>query len=110
MDRFMRDHPDFIGVKFIYAPRRSVDHKQVDYYLNMLAQLKERYPDLVAGFDLVGQEDKGKSLTEFANKLNTVHPRIPFFFHAGETNWNGVSTDLNLFDAFLLNTKRIGHG
>lgn len=109
-DRFIKDHPDFIGVKIIYAPRRAVDGEKVDYYLETLMQLKKLYPNFVAGFDLVGQEDKGKPLTEFANKLNVVDQEIPYFFHAGETNWNGVSTDLNLFDAFLLNTKRIGHG
>lgn len=64
----------------------------------------------MVGFDLVGQEDKGEALAKFADKLNAIDPGIQFFFHAGETNWNGASTDLNLFDAFLLNTKRIGHG
>ncbi|KYN30163.1 Adenosine deaminase CECR1 [Trachymyrmex cornetzi] len=107
---FMKDHPDFIGAKIIYAPSRAVDQSKFDYYLKTLTQLKQRLPDFIAGFDLVGQEDKGKPLIEFADKLKSVDPSIPFFFHSGETNWNGESTDLNLFDAILLNTKRIGHG
>ncbi|XP_012530424.1 adenosine deaminase 2 [Monomorium pharaonis] len=109
-DRFVKDHPDFIGAKIIYAPSRNADQQQMDYYLNTMTQLKYFYPDSIAGFDLVSQEDRGKPLVEFADKLNAVDPKIQFFFHSGETNWNGVSTDLNLFDAFLLNTKRIGHG
>ncbi|KAG5343220.1 ADA2 deaminase, partial [Acromyrmex heyeri] len=110
VDRFMKDYPDFIGAKIIYAPNRAVDQKKFDYYLDTLAQLKQHLPEFIAGFDLVGQEDKGKPLTEFSDKLKSVDPSIPFFFHSGETNWNGESTDLNLFDAVLLNTKRIGHG
>lgn len=106
----MKDHPDFIGVKIIYAPNRSADQSKFDFYLKTLEQLKQRLPDFIAGFDLVGQEDKGKPLIKFADKLKSVDPSIPFFFHSGETNWNGESTDLNLFDAILLNTKRIGHG
>ncbi|XP_032662640.1 adenosine deaminase 2-like [Odontomachus brunneus] len=109
-ERFTRDHPDFVGVKLIYAPLRAVDAGQIDNYLEIMAQLRRDYPDFVAGFDLVGQEDKGQPLTTFADKLNAVDPQIQFFFHAGETDWNGLSTDMNILDAFLLNTKRIGHG
>ncbi|XP_011880774.1 PREDICTED: adenosine deaminase CECR1-like [Vollenhovia emeryi] len=110
INRFKKDYPDFVGAKIIYAPQRGVDDEKMDYYLKTLTQIRQLYPDLVAGFDLVGQEDKGKPLTEFADKLNAVDPNVKYFFHAGETNWNGASTDMNLFDAFLLNTKRIGHG
>ena len=69
------------------------------------------YPNFVAGFDLVGQEDLGHTLEYFVDLLKTVEEHnITFFFHAGETNWLGASTDENLVDAILLNTKRIGHG
>ncbi|XP_050458354.1 adenosine deaminase 2-like [Cataglyphis hispanica] len=109
-DKFVRDYPDFLGVKIIYAPQRSVNETKLDKYLKTLVQLTELYPNFVIGFDLVGQEDKGGPLIKFADKLNAVNPEIKFFFHAGETNWNGMSTDFNLFDALLLNPKRIGHG
>lgn len=104
----MNDHPDFIGVKLIYAPKRFVEN--VDKYVNTMTELSELYPDYVIGFDLVGQEDKGSPLIKFADTLNNVNPDIQFFFHAGETNWNGELTDLNIIDAVLLRTKRIGHG
>lgn len=109
-NRFVNDHPGFFGVKLIYAPLRLVSKETVDNYLKTMMQLKEAYPDFVAGFDLVGQEDKGQPLFVFADKLKAANSEIRFFFHAGETNWNGVVTDINLFDAVLLNTKRIGHG
>jgi adenosine deaminase CECR1 len=35
---------------------------------------------------------------------------IPFLWHAGETVGSGVKADHNLYDALLLDTKRIGHG
>lgn len=35
---------------------------------------------------------------------------IPFLFHCGETLQVGDKVDGNLFDAVLLNAKRIGHG
>ncbi|XP_020279115.1 adenosine deaminase CECR1-like [Pseudomyrmex gracilis] len=107
-DRFLNDHPDFIGVKIIYAPSRFVEN--VDNYLKTMIELNKLYPDFVVGFDLVGQEDKGTPLIKFVDTLNTVNPDIQFFFHAGETNWDGEPTDMNIIDAVLLRSKRIGHG
>lgn len=109
---FMKDYPDFIGARFIYAPLRYVDNTTAQSYLQVAKQLKIAYPDFVAGFDLVGQEDLGKPLTEFVSEIQELRDEhgIKFFFHAGETNWYGTSTDLNLVDAVMLGATRIGHG
>lgn len=67
------------------------------------------------GFDLVGHEDgeECKPLIYYAEPLLRFaeqHPDIPFIFHAGETLGDGSAADMNLYDAILLGTKRIGHG
>ena len=69
------------------------------------------------GFDLVGAEDSLKPLIYYAEHLLRFRERqqeegvdIPFIFHAGETLGDGTDADLNLYDAILLGTKRIGHG
>ncbi|KAE8744958.1 hypothetical protein FOCC_FOCC008370 [Frankliniella occidentalis] len=80
-DEFRRVHPDFLGVRLIYAPSRHVSVGQVHEYVAFFRQLKTQFPDFVAGFDLVAHEDDGRPLIDF-----------------------------NLVDAVLLNTTRIGHG
>ncbi|RZC40860.1 A deaminase domain containing protein [Asbolus verrucosus] len=108
---FKRDYPNFHGARLIYAPSRNVDNETVDNYVVAATKLKELYPDFIAGFDLVGQEDLGKPLIQFIPQLlELAKTNIKFFFHAAETDWIGTSTDMNLFDAVLLNTTRIGHG
>ena len=69
------------------------------------------------GFDLVGEEAKGRPLKDFAKELIEFQKLckdegldIPFLFHCGETLDMGTDTDGNLVDALLLNSKRIGHG
>ncbi|KXJ73474.1 adenosine deaminase 2 [Aedes albopictus] len=109
-EKFKQQHPDFVGVKFIYAPIRAADDATVDGYLREAENLHKKFPTFVAGFDLVGQEDLGRPLTDFNERLLKMSPTIQFFLHAGETNWNGLSTDENLIDAVLLGAKRIGHG
>ncbi|XP_044739803.1 adenosine deaminase 2-like [Chrysoperla carnea] len=104
---FQSKNPDF-SVKFIYAPNRFVNGSTFDQYLKTVKSLHKYNPDFMSGFDLVGQEDLGVDLLEFADKLSQLK-YVNFYFQAGETNWNGM-TDLNLFDAVLLGAKRIGHG
>lgn len=129
-DRFQNDHPDFTGAKIIFAPVRRMNRDKMSKYLELAIQLmvfnmqiiqyikllsviylKAQFPDIVAGFDLVGQEDLGPPLKDFTSQLlNASAANLKFFFHAGETSWLGTETDENLIDAVLLNTTRIGHG
>lgn len=88
----------------------------VDNMKNCIA-IKQKFPDLICGFDLVGQEDRGKPLVDlipllfwFRKQCAEEEVDIPFFFHAGECLGDGDATDSNLFDAILLGTRRIGHG
>nr|VWP00298.1 Inositol-pentakisphosphate 2-kinase (EC (Inositol-1,3,4,5,6-pentakisphosphate 2-kinase) (Ins(1,3,4,5,6)P5 2-kinase) (InsP5 2-kinase) [Ganoderma boninense] len=75
------------------------------------------FPHLVAGFDLVGHEDLLRPLIYYAEpflrslaKQRECGVQFPFVFHAGETLGDGSAADMNLYDAILLGTKRIGHG
>ncbi|CAH2238459.1 jg13096 [Pararge aegeria aegeria] len=109
-EEFVKDYPDFFGAKLIYAPLRAVDIETVKEYISIARKLKENFPDFFAGFDLVGQEDLGSPIKDFLEVLYETGDDLNYFFHAGETNWHGMTTDENLVDAIVLNTRRIGHG
>jgi adenosine deaminase CECR1 len=94
-----------------------VSPEELEWYLDECLQLKQKYPDVIAGFDLVGAEDTGRPLADYLVPLIAFQERVkelgidlPFLFHAGETLDDGGQTDGNLYDAILLGTKRIGHG
>ena len=96
---------------------RELSREELEWYLADCLAMKEEFPHLVAGFDLVGHEDTLKPLIEFIEPLtNFVEKQkelgldIPFMFHAGETLGDGSIADMNLYDAIQLGTKRIGHG
>lgn len=58
-------------------------------YVSLAGALIERHPALVAGLDLVGQEDMGPPLKYFLTPLLTISDQnitIPVFYHAGETS------------------------
>ncbi|XP_061386159.1 adenosine deaminase 2-like [Musca vetustissima] len=108
--KFKLQHPDFLGIKIIVSPHRNAEPDVMRKRYDIFKKYHSMYPKELIGFDLVGQEDKGKPLHNFVSVLHDLPKSAKFFFHAGETNWFGASTDYNLLDAILLNTTRIGHG
>ncbi|KAI4641393.1 uncharacterized protein J4E78_010456 [Alternaria triticimaculans] len=115
--RASEDGKDFWGARMIWTTIRQFGKKQVIESMKQCIEMKIEFPEIIAGYDLVGQEDLGRPLSDLAPELFWFRKAcaqegvdIPFFFHAGETLGDGDSTDENLFDAIILGTRRIGHG
>lgn len=111
--RFTAANPKFFGARIIFTIHRAVNSSVMARVVDEAMKLKRDFPDIMAGFDMVGREDKGRPLWYFRNELSLPSERgtvLPFFFHAGETNLEGSEVDQNVLDALLFNTSRIGHG
>ena len=111
------DGTGFWGARVIWTTLRSLETRKVVEDMDACITMKMTYPHLIAGYDLVGQEDAGRPLKDllpelfwFKKQCAQEGVEIPFFFHAGECLGDGTDTDQNLFDAVLLGTRRIGHG
>ena len=119
--------------QIVYSTIRFITPEELEWYLEDCIALKKEFPhliagsyllvayfsvaDFLAGFDLVGDENALKPLMYYIEPLLRFRERqkeegvdIPFLFHAGETLGDGTDADVNLYDAILLGTKRIGHG
>lgn len=110
---FAKEHPGFVGIKLIFSDHRSKNASLIVKSVQAAMELRDVFPRTVAGFDLVGREDTGHSLYDYREALMVPASRgvkLPYFFHAGETDWQGTAADQNLLDALILNATRIGHG
>lgn len=108
---------NFLGVRIIWSDARIKNRAAITKSMKIALQRKQNFPELFSGYDLLAQEDLGRPLSDLAPELvwfrqqtEALNLTIPYFFHAGETLGDGNSTDSNLFDAVLFNTRRIGHG
>ncbi|XP_006891443.1 PREDICTED: adenosine deaminase CECR1 [Elephantulus edwardii] len=112
-EQFAKDHPEFLGLKLIYSDHRSKAARLIKDSIRTAMALRTDFPTMVAGFDLVGREDTGHTLYDYKDVLlipTMEGVKLPYFLHAGETDWQGTSIDYNLLDALILNSTRIGHG
>jgi adenosine deaminase CECR1 len=105
------------GGRIIWTIHRSQHAAGVEESMRDCMALKKKYPRVISGFDLVGQEGLGYTLLHhlpllfwFREECARQNLDIPFFFHAGEVLGDGDEHDMNVVDAVLLDTKRIGHG
>ncbi|KAL0942614.1 adenosine deaminase family protein [Colletotrichum truncatum] len=110
-------HAAFWGLRTIWTTLRFLPTHDIIENMERCIATKIAWPHLIAGYDLVAQEDAGRPLRDllpelfwFRKQCEQEEINLPFFFHAGETLGDGDETDQNLFDAVLLGTRRIGHG
>ena len=133
-----RDMSEQIKLKVILNARRSLDAKEgrdkeqlakkIDAAI--VLKRKDKYANLIIGFDFVSEEDRGQTTDSYAKDIiygnmgtgYTFQPfpanhlgweeqpriqNIHFFLHDGESNWND---DANVLDAAIISKHRIGHG
>jgi adenosine deaminase-related growth factor len=121
------EHESFIDFGFIVYAVRLHSKDYIREYLDRVIRLQKSYPNVIKGFDLVGEEDIGHTLLFYKDELlngfqyaRQSNETFNLVFHSIETNWpvdylpptskDIVSNMNNIFDALLLRTKRIGHG
>ncbi|KAI0028515.1 hypothetical protein K488DRAFT_58421 [Vararia minispora EC-137] len=108
---------EFFGAKIIYTTVKVITPEELEWYIEDAISLKKAFPNMIVGFDLVGDENELRPLIEYVPKLLEFNERVrkegldlPLILHAGETLSDGGAPDNNMYDAILLGSKRIGHG
>jgi adenosine deaminase CECR1 len=112
-EKIREKSPDFM-LKLIISDVRTINVSQQQKSLEDAFKLRSKYPDLIVGYDLVGSETTGHKTFYYLDNLlddahefsQKYHTNLPYYFHAGESDW---ATNENLYDAILLQSKRIGH-
>ena len=111
---FQKQYPAF-RLNIISSSIRNFDTPDAERDIRVALQARQKWPELVFGFDLVNEEDPNYTTMHYYkiwDQLQSLKKEygvdhIDFFFHDGESDW---ISNTNIFDCILLNCKRIGHG
>ncbi|KAF7594320.1 hypothetical protein BBP40_009555 [Aspergillus hancockii] len=107
----------FHEARVIWTTSRKLSNREISDNMIQCIMAKQDFPEVICGFDVVGQEDNARSLVDlvpilfwFRKLCSEEGVDIPFLFHAGEYLGDSKQVDHELFDAILLGTRRIGLG
>jgi len=110
VDHIKGEYPYF-ELKLIICGLKIVGRPHI---MKMVEDIIEgrQHSDLIAGFDLVNEEDYTPPILDFLKEIIEGKHRdkehgLPLYFHCGETH---DRFNENVYDAVMLGTKRIGHG
>ena len=78
----------FWGYRFIWTSLRSWGKKKIVDHMKQCILMKKAYPELIAGYDVVGQEDMGRSLADLTPELFWFKKRcfengVDMYVHSG---------------------------
>ncbi len=129
--RVQKDYPHF-SIKVIYSDSRHIrkewSAKILSDIIAVGQAIKANPNGMLTGYDLVGEEDTGKTTRYFIGDLFSAYNELghylpPFYFHDGESDlppdYRGYDNQQdnpariyfnnNMVDAYMVNTLRIDH-
>jgi len=108
VNEIQKTHPKFT-LNLIYTSFKFLGVKEINNQLEEAFRLKKKYPNLITGFDLVAEEDRGNAINFYNDSWKTLDSlerktrmKLPLFLHAGESN---SIKNKNLYDAVLLESN-----
>ncbi|KAE8417699.1 hypothetical protein BDV36DRAFT_173718 [Aspergillus pseudocaelatus] len=105
------------GARVIWTASRTLSNREMSGSMINCILAKQDFPEVICGFDVIGQGDDARSLVDlvpilfwFRKQCAEEGVDIPFLFHVGDNLCDGKQTENDLFDAILLGTRRLGPG
>ncbi|KAB8222701.1 hypothetical protein BDV33DRAFT_55325 [Aspergillus novoparasiticus] len=105
------------GARIVWTASRTLSNREISGSMINCILAKQDFPEVICGFDVIGQGDDARSLVDlvpilfwFRKQCAEEGVDIPFLFHVGEKLCEGKQTEHDLFDAILLGTRRLGPG
>lgn len=97
------NYPSFTAT-MIVCSWRGASLNEVNVSIEKTAKLHSDFPEMIVGFDLVGEEELGHSNGFYTPSL--LKSPVPLFLHGGESL---SASNFNILDAVNLHAPRISH-